>query len=92
MIKITTMDLRRNLGQILDTVAEKNEQVIISRANRPLAVILSIAEFEEKVLRKNRTEKLRKVAADMDDWRERHRNELEMVDVVRAVREIRESR
>jgi prevent-host-death family protein len=46
MIKITTMDLRRNLGQILDTVAEKNEQVIISRANRPLAVILPIAEFE----------------------------------------------
>lgn len=73
MIKITTMDLRRNLGQILDTVAEKNEQVIISRANRPLAVILSIAKFEEKVLMKNRKEKLRKVAADMDAWRERHR-------------------
>ena len=86
------MDLRRNLGQILDTVTEKNEQVIISRANRPLAVILTIAEFEEKVLRKNRKEKLRKVAADMDNWRERHRNELEMVDVVRAVRETRDSR
>ncbi|MEW6138235.1 MAG: type II toxin-antitoxin system prevent-host-death family antitoxin [Thermodesulfobacteriota bacterium] len=85
------MDFRRNLGHILDTVAEKNGQVMISRANRPLAVILSIAEFKEKVLRKNRKEKLRKVAADMDDWRERHHNELEMVDGVRAVREIRDS-
>lgn len=92
MLKMTTMDLRKNLGHILDTVAEKNEQVIISRANRPLAVILSIAEFEEKVLRKNRKEKLRELAGGMDDWRERHRKETAKTDVVRAVREIRDSR
>ena len=92
MLKMTTMDLRRNLGHILDTVAEKNEQVIISRANRPLAVILSVAEFEEKVLRKHRKNKLRELAGDMDDWRERHRKETTRVDVVQAVREIRDSR
>jgi prevent-host-death family protein len=92
MLEMTTMDLRKNLGHILDTVAEKNEQVIISRANRPLAVILSVAEFEEKVLRKNRKEKLRRLASDMEDWRERHRKETSKIDVVRALREIRESR
>ncbi|MFH1114893.1 MAG: type II toxin-antitoxin system prevent-host-death family antitoxin [Pseudomonadota bacterium] len=92
MLKLTTMDLRKNLGRILDTVAEKNEQVMVSRANRPLAVILSVAEFEDKVLRKNRKEKLRGLAADMDDWRERHREETVGVDVVGAVREIRDSR
>jgi len=92
MIKITTMDLRKNLGHILDTVAEKNEQVIISRANRPLAVILSIAEFEEKVLKKNRMEKLRELAGGMDDWRALHRKETAKVDAVRALSEIRDSR
>ena len=92
MLEMTTMDLRKNLGRILDTVAEKNEQVIISRANRPLAVILSVAEFEEKVLRKDRKEKLRRLAGDMEDWRERHRKETSKTDVVQAVREIRKSR
>jgi prevent-host-death family protein len=92
MLKLTTMDLRKNLGHILDTVAEKNEQVIISRANRPLAVILSISEFEEKVLRKDRKEKLRRLASDMEDWRERHQKETSKIDVVRALHEIRESR
>jgi len=92
MLEITTMDLRKNLGHILDTVAEKNEQVMISRANRPLAVILSVAEFEEKVLRKNRNEKLRQLAAYMDDWRERHRKETAKTNVVQVVREIRNSR
>ncbi len=91
MLKMTTMDLRKNLGHILDTVAEKNEQVIISRANRPLAVILSIAEFEEKVLKKDRSKKLRELAADMDDWRARHSKRSAKLDVVRAVREIRDS-
>ena len=43
MQTLTTMDLRRNLGHILDMVAEKNEPVTISRANKPLAVILSVA-------------------------------------------------
>jgi prevent-host-death family protein len=92
MLEMTTMDLRKNLGRILDTVAEKNEQVIISRANRPLAVILSVAEFEEKVLRKDRKEKLRRLAGDMEDWREKHRKETSKIDVVQAVREIRKSR
>jgi prevent-host-death family protein len=53
MQTLTTMDLRKNLGHILDTIAEKNGSVTISRANKPLAVILSIAEYEEMVQNKN---------------------------------------
>ena len=92
MLTMTTMYLRKNLGHILDTVAEQNEQVIISRANRPLAVILSIAEFEEKVAKKNRTEKLTMIAGNMDNWRERHQVETAAVDSAKAVREVRDSR
>ncbi len=58
MQTLTTMNLRKNLGHILDMVAENNEPVTISRANRPLAVILSIAEYEEKVQKKNRGQRL----------------------------------
>jgi len=53
MLTLTTMDLRKNLGHILDTVAEKNEQVIISRSNRPLAVILQL-QILRKRCKKNR--------------------------------------
>ncbi len=91
MLTMTTMDLRKNLGHILDTVAEHNEQVIISRANRPLAVILSIADFEEKVEKKNRTEKLTALSSSMDKWRERHRTETAAVDAAKAIREVRDS-
>jgi prevent-host-death family protein len=86
------MDLRKNLGHILDMVAEKNESVTISRANKPLAVILSIAEFEEKVQKKNRGQRLEVLAGAMDAWRERNRTATMQVDAVQAVRDGRDSR
>lgn len=92
MQTMTTMDLRKNLGQILDRVAETNESVTISRSNRPLAVILSIAEYEEKVQKKNRGQKLEALSGAMDSWRERNRMATSRVDVVQVVRESRDAR
>ena len=92
MQTLTTMDLRKNLGHILDTIVEKNEPVTISRANKPLAVILSIAEYEEKVQKKNRGQRLESLSTAMDVWRERNRKVTLLVDVVQAVRESRDSR
>ncbi len=91
MQQLTTMDLRKNLGHILDMVAESNESVTISRANKPLAVILSIAEYEEKVQKKNRAQRLESLSNAMDSWRERNRKVTAQLDVVLAVRESRDA-
>ena len=92
MQTLTTMDLRKNLGHILDMVAENNEAVTISRANKSLAVILSVAEYEEKVQKKNRGQRLEALAGSMDAWRERNRTATAEVDAVQAVRESRDAR
>ena len=92
MQTLTTMDLRKNLGHILDMVAETNESVTISRANKPLAVILSISEYEEKVQKKNRGQRLEALSGAMDAWRERNRTATKLVDVVQGVRESRDAR
>ena len=92
MQTLTTMDLRKNLGHILDMVAKKNESVTISRANKPLAVIVSIEEYEEKVQKKNRAQRLETLSGAMDAWRERNRKKTAGVNVVKAVREGRDSR
>jgi prevent-host-death family protein len=92
MQTLTTMDLRKNLGHILDMVAETNEPITVSRANKPLAVILSVAEFEEKVQRKNRGQRLETLSGAMDAWRERNRPATAQVDAVQAVRDSRDAR
>jgi prevent-host-death family protein len=86
------MDLRKNLGQLLDMVAKKNESVTISRANKPLAVIHSIAEYEEKVQKKNRVQRFETLTRAMDTWRERNRTATQGVDAAQAVRESRHAR
>jgi len=92
MKTLTALDLRKTLGSVLDDVSKKGEQVIISRANKPLAVIISVEEYEEKVLKKNRERRLREVSAEMDKWKKRHLKETINIDIAKVVRETRENR
>ena len=92
MKTVTALDLREKLGSILNDVAKKGEQVMISRANKPLAVLISLDEYEEKVLRKNRERKLKEISAEMDRWKKRHMKETADIDTVKVIREVREGR
>ena len=92
MRTVTAIELRKSLGSVLDDVAKKKERVVIERTNRPLAVLISVEEFEEKVLRKDRSIKLKAMSSKMDAWRKRHGKEASRVDVVKAVRSVREGR
>ena len=48
MKTVTALDLRRRLGSVLNAVAEKHEPVTITRANKPLAVIISADDYQER--------------------------------------------
>lgn len=91
MKTLTAIDLRKKLGSVLDDVSMKGEEVIISRANKPLAVIISIEEYEEKVQKKHREKRLVDLAAGMDRWKKKHLKKTK-IDTVKAIREIREGR
>lgn len=45
--EITALNLRHNLGDILDQVANKRERFLVKRAGIPAAVILSVADYED---------------------------------------------
>ncbi len=92
MKTVTALDLRKKLGSVLNSVAEKHEPVTITRANKPLAVIISADEYQDKFLKGERGRKLKELSAKMDVWKKDHRKETARVDIVRAVRETRERR
>jgi prevent-host-death family protein len=92
MKTITALDLRKKLGSVLDFVAGGHETVTVTRANKPLAVIMSAEEYQREVLKSDRGRKLRELSAKMAVWKKKHRKETVGLDVVRAVREIRERR
>ena len=86
---LSALDLRKKLGTVLDEVSLQKEPVMISRANKPLAVIISVEEFEEKVLRKGRENRLKGISQQMEDWKHRYQMETRHLDPVQAVRDIR---
>jgi len=92
MKSISALDLRKNLGSVLSAVATKGDPVMISRANKPLAVLISVAEYEDKVLKSDRGHKLRDVVERMETWRLAHRGETAGLDAAQAVRELRDRR
>jgi prevent-host-death family protein len=59
MKTVTAPDLRKKLGSVLNTLAEGHEPVTITRANKPLAVIISTDEYQDQVLNGDRGRKLR---------------------------------
>ena len=92
MKNVTALDLRKKLGSFLNDVSKKGEQVMISRANKPLAVLISLAEYEEKVLNKNREKKLEEISSEMVRWKKRHLKATANIDIVKVIREVREGR
>lgn len=92
MKTVTTLDLRKKLGSVLNSVAEGHEAVTITRANKPLAVIISADDYQDKVLKGDRGRKLKELSNRMDAWKKEHRKETTHIDVVKAVREARDRR
>jgi prevent-host-death family protein len=92
MKTVTTLDLRKKLGSVLNSVAEGHEAVTITRANKPLAVIISADDYQDKVLKGERGRKLKELSAKMAAWKKDHRKETAQIDVVKAVREARDRR
>lgn len=90
MKTLTAMDLRKKLGTILTEVQDRKTQFLVSRGNKPLAVILSVSDYEEKVLKKERGRKLQAVCARMEKWKEEHRRDTARVDVTQAIRRMRD--
>lgn len=92
MRTVTALHFRKKLGSLLNDVWKKGEQIIISRANKPLAVLISIEEYEEKILKKHREQKLKEISMEMDRWKKGHLKETANIDIVKVIREIREGK
>jgi len=43
---INALKARRNLGQLLEEVFYKGDQIVIERAGKPMAVVISPSEYE----------------------------------------------
>ena len=92
MKTINALTFRKKFGSTLDEVHNKKTHIIISRANRPLAVIIPFDDYKELKEEKDRERRLRLAASKIDQWRKKHIKELKGLNSVEIIRQMREER
>jgi len=89
---INALTLRKKLGSTLDEVHNKKIPIIISRANKPLVVMIPFEEYKKIKEEKERERRLRSAASKIDQWREKHIKQLKGLNSVEIIRQMREER
>ena len=52
--EVSAMEARQKLGELLDQVYHKDDQFVIKRADKPMAVVISMRVYEELLKQRNR--------------------------------------
>lgn len=93
MKTVSALTFRRRFGSVLDDVVKRRQPVTVTRANRPLVVLVPAADYEGSAgASAGRAGRLRLAAERLAEWRERHADRLKTIDTVALVRASRASR
>jgi len=90
MRTINALSLRKQLGQILDEVAQGGEPVTVTRGNRPLVVLVPAVSYEAGAAARQR--RLEGAARRVAEWRAEYAARLSDLDPVALVRKDRDAR
>lgn len=90
MKTIAALQFRRRFGEILDEVARTGRPVTVTRANRPLVVLVPAGGYGGAApARAVREGRLRLAAERVAEWKARHADRLGNLDAVALVRAAR---
>lgn len=86
MKSVTALDVRNNLGRILDDLDDSGEPIVINKRRTARAVLISLADFERRFIEYQAQERRRELLAKA----RRMRTEAETaVDTVALLRQLR---
>jgi prevent-host-death family protein len=90
MKTMSALEVRKKFGSVLDLVSKKGVPVTISRANKPLAVLVPAQDY--KATNTARESRLRLAAEKIVEWKKLHAQKIKGANAVKLLRESREER
>ena len=90
MKTMSALEVRKKFGSVLDMVSKKGIPVTISRANKPLAVLVPVQDYNSR--NAGRETRLRLAAERIVEWKKAHAQKLKGVNAVKLLRESRDER
>lgn len=86
MKKVNALELRQSLGRIVTALERTGEPILLEKGRRPVAVLISLRDFQERFVEKAGADARDRILADIDQLA------VEAVDRTPAVEILREIR
>lgn len=91
MKTVSALTLRKKMGEIIDEVAIKKEEIVISRDEKPLAVLIPYDQYEKEWQAKKK--RIAETVAEMDRLYEKFGKKIKLKkNSTELIREMRDSR
>lgn len=86
MEKVNALQIRNNLGQILDHLNKKGEPILISKARKVRAVLITLEQFEKRFLDWQSEGKKKHLLSAVKQLRKKRIGNLTSLSVLRELR------
>lgn len=89
MKSVNALTMRKKFGGLLDQAVKTKEPFIITRANKPLVVMVPYAEYEKEMGREKILADRREAARRQDEWRKKYGHLFKGWNSTEAIRKLR---
>ena len=86
MKTVNALQIRNNLGQILDSLNEKGEPILISKARKVRAVLITPEEFEKRFVDWQSEEEKNRLLGDVKRLKKKRVGNLTSLAILRELR------
>jgi len=66
MLSATALELRQSLGRVIARLRRTKEPILLKKGKEPVAVLISIEDYEERFAEKDAAERRLRLLAEMD--------------------------
>ena len=66
MKRVNALELRQSLGKVVAALQRNGEPIILEKGRRPVAVLISLRDFQERFVEKAAAEERAQVLEEMD--------------------------
>jgi prevent-host-death family protein len=86
MKRVNALALRQSLGKVIASLERTGEPILLEKGRRPVAVLISLRDFEERFVEKAATEARERILEEIDRLA---RSSIDRTPAVEVLRELR---
>lgn len=86
MKKVNALELRQSLGRIVTALERTGEPILLEKGRRPVAVLISLRDFQERFVEKAGADARDRILADIDQLAVESVDRTPAVEILREIR------